>query len=344
MVYSMWSRLCEMNDEYIINHIQKKIGGRLHKCTCDCKTRSINVHVHERNGEHIRWSGNNRPWMNRTNFKRALKYVFLCEHTNTLHHCTSSCALTPIPNEDHVLVCPVSGVQWNNETEVVRSWKLTSKCMPTITSDKRDPNMYSRDKNGLVLSRTLNIKEESCKREVRRILHLLVCSEQRKHHELEKFKIGKQTALKHVNRYVKYCKAKGIVNISTVLNIYTTECYLRPNFLRIMHMYVKKIDDLTRQIYPSIMKLWSVVNVPRQFNIDIFIPAVLFIMQRGVCINGHTIIKKVPEFDIILPDANTLDEFNIVKSTFTQTKNSIRMCLRQMLEKNEPEELKKKLN
>lgn len=333
-----------MNDEYVISHIQNKIGGRIHKCTEKCKTRCINIHIHEKDGEHIRWSGNNQPWMNKSTFRRALQYVYLCTETNTIHHCTCNCNLTPIANKDHILVCPVSGVQWNNETEVVRSWKMTSKCMPTITSDKRDPNMYSRNKQGIVLSKTLNIKEESCKREVEKILHLLVCSEQRKHHELEKFKLGKQNAMKKVNRYIKFCKKTDIINVSTLLNIYITECFTRPNFLRIMHMYAKQIPSITRRLYPSIMKLWNLVNVPRQFQLSVFIPAILYIMQRGICIEGHVIIQKVTEFDIILPDANTLDEFNIIKSTFTQTKNSVRTSIRNMLKKVSPEELKNLLN
>ena len=155
-----------MNDVHIIHHIQNKIGGKPHVCTEECRTQSMNVHIHKKDGlEHIRWSGNNKPWMNKSNFVRALKYVFVCRNTGTVHHCTEECALEPVPNDDHTLACPVSGVQWNNETEVVRSWKLTSKCVPTIVSDKRDPNMYSRTKDGRVLNRTLNIKDESCKRE-----------------------------------------------------------------------------------------------------------------------------------------------------------------------------------
>ena len=134
------------------------------------------MHIHKKDGvEHIRWSGNNKPWMNKSNFVRALKYVFVCTKTGTVHHCTEECCLEPVPNDDHTLACPVSGVQWNNETEVVRSWKLTSKCVPTIISDKRDPNMFSRTKDGRVLNKTLNIKDESCKREVHKTLVLLVC-------------------------------------------------------------------------------------------------------------------------------------------------------------------------
>ena len=132
-----------MNDAYIISHIQHKLGGKPHICTSKCKTQAINVHIHEKDGQHIRWAGNNQPWMTKKTFVRALQYVFVCKETRTVHHCTESCALEPVANDDHTLACPVSGVQWNNETEVVRSWKLTSKCIPTIISDKRDPNMFN---------------------------------------------------------------------------------------------------------------------------------------------------------------------------------------------------------
>ena len=45
-------------------------------------------------------------------------------------------------------------------------------------------------------------------------------------------------------------------------------------------------------------------------------------------------------FDTILPDANTLDEFGIATSTFTQTKNTIRMCIRKLLKQYSVNELR----
>ena len=333
-----------MDDSFIISHLQQKIGGTRHICTKDCVTRPLRVHVHEKDGEHIRWAGNNQPWMNKSTFKRSLKYVFVCQSSRTVHHCTRECTLEPVPNNDHTLVCPVSGVQWDNETEVVRSWKLTSKCVPCIVSDKRDPNMYSRDVDGNVISDTLNIKDESCKRTVHKILRLLVCSQQRKAHELEKFRIGKQNALKQVNRYVKYSKKNGFVNACTAMNIYTTECFRRPNFVRIMSIYEPKLEKYTSDIYPIIMRLWKIMFKPRVFTFDIFVPAMLYIMQRGIRVNEEEVVEPYDVLEIILPDANVLDEFGIIKSTFTQTKNAIRASVRNILESMTVEDLKKKLH
>ena len=333
-----------MNDTSIIAHIQKRVGGTPHVCTEKCKCSPLRVHVHYRDGEHIRWSGNNQPWMCKDNFVRAIPYVYVCHSSRTVHHCTRECQLEPVSNNDHTLVCPVSGVQWDNETEVVRSWKLTSKCVPSIVSDKRDPNMYSRDMHGNVTSATLNIKDESCKRTVHKILHLLVCSQRRKSHELEKFRMGKQNALKQVNRYVKYAKKKGVVNISTAMNIYTSECFKRPNFLRIMHLYTDKLEAYTAKFYPVIMRLWKMTNSPRVLTFDVFVPAMLYIMQRGMKVHGVQFVEPYDELEIILPDANVLDEFGIIKSTFTQTKNAIRSAIRDIIKDTSVHTLKDQLN
>jgi hypothetical protein len=322
-----------MNDAAIVAHLQGKIGGTPHICTKDCKTSPLRVHVHEKDGQHIRWSGNNQIWMGSDTFVRALQYVYVCHETRTVHHCTRECMLEPISNDDHTLVCPVSGVQWDDKTEVVRSWKLTSKCVPSIVSDKRDPNMYSRDASGTVLSRTLNIKDESCRRSVRMTLHMLVCSQRRKSHELEKFRMSRQHAMKQVNRYIKYAKQRGVINMSTAMNIYTTECFRRVNFLRVMHVYEPHVEKYTERLYPTIRKFWSIINSSRMFTFETFVPAMLYIMQRGVCVDGVFVIEPVHVLEIVLPDANVLDEFDIAKSTFTQTKNAIRASVRALLKK-----------
>ena len=88
------------------------------------------------------------------------------------------------------------------------------------------------------------------------------------------------------------------------------------------------------------LKLWNIVEMPRQIAFDIFVPAMLYILQRGISVDGHVIIDKYELFDTILPDANTLDDFGITKSTFTQTKNTIRMCIRKLLKQYSVNELR----
>jgi len=322
-----------MDDQVVICHIQSKIGGRPHVCTKNCHARQINVHIHKRDGLHIRWSGNNQSWMNKANFCRALQYVYVCESTGTVHHCTEHCPLEPVANDDHTLVCPVSGVQWNNESEVVRSWKLTSKCVPTITADKRDPNMYSRAEDGTVNAGTLNIKNEECKREVKKFLELFVTSHARKTQELEKYKQNYASAIKLGNKFIKHCKKNGLINICTLQNIITTETYAKPIFLRVMRFYADKLDALAEEVSPIILNIWNLVIVPRQIAFHLFVPAMLFLLQRGIAVDSVVLVEKNHLLDNVLPDANTLNDFGVAKSNFTQTKNTIRMAIRTLLKK-----------
>ena len=110
-----------------------------------------------------------------------------------------------------------------------------------------------------------------------------------------------------------------------------------------MAKFEPQIGKITDDVYPIIVKLWNVVDMPRQIAFDIFVPAMLYILQRGIRVDGNVIISKYELFDTILPDANTLDDFGIAKSTFTQTKNTIRMCIRKLLHQYSVTELKELL-
>ena len=282
--------------------------------------------------------------MNKNNFKRALQYVYVCESTGTVHHCTENCPLEPIPNDDHTLVCPISGVQWYNQSEVVRSWKLTSKCVPTITADKRDPNMYSRAEDGTVRSGTLNIKNEECKREVKKFLELFVTSHARKTQEMEKYKQNYASAIKLANKFIKHSKKNNLINVCTLQNIIVTETFSKPIFLRVMRYYENKLDSLAEEISPIILNIWNLVIVPRQIAFNFFVPAMLFLLQRGIAVDSVVLVKKNDLLDHVLPDANTLNDFGVGKSNFTQTKNTIRMAIRTLLKKHSLEYIKELIN
>ena len=242
------------------------------------------------------------------------------------------------------LVCPISGVQWNNESEVVRSWKLTSKCVPTITGDKRDPNMYSRAADGSVASGTLNIKNEECKREVRKYLGLFVTSHARKTQELEKYKQNYASGLKLANKFIKHSKKQGIINICTLQNIILTETFSKPIFLRVMRFYANKLDSLAEEISPIILNVWNLVIVPKQILFVIFVPSMLFLLQRGIAVDSVVLVEKNFLLDRILPDANLLNDFGVPKSNFTQTKNTIRAALRALLKKHSLAEIRQMIN
>ena len=97
-------------------------------------------------------------------------------------------------NREHCLICPISGIQWNNATERTRSWRNTAKCLPTITTIKSDPNKFCRDVNGTVISGSQNLTLQACKIEVQNLLHLMLFSQIRKQSEFAKYLDGKQVA------------------------------------------------------------------------------------------------------------------------------------------------------
>ena len=60
-------------------------------------------------------------------------------------------------------------------------------------------------------------------------------------------------------------------------------------------------------------------------------------------VHGVQFVEPHTDLEIILPDANVLDEFDIVKSTFTQTKNAIRSAIRDIIKSTSVHTLKDKL-
>jgi hypothetical protein len=204
--------------------------------------------------------------------------------------------------------------------------------------------MYSRSADGTVQEGTLNIKNEECKREVKNFLELFVTSHARKTQELEKYKQGYASAIKLGNKFIKYSKKQGIINICTLQNIITTETFSKPIFLRVMRFYEDKLDALAEEISPIILNIWNLVIVPRQISFDIFVPSMLFLLQRGIAVDSVVLVKKNDLLDRILPDANTLNDFGVGKSNFTQTKNTIRMAIRTLLKKHSLEEIRQMIN
>ena len=111
-----------------------------------------------------------------------------------------------------------------------------------------------------------------------------------------------------------------------------------------MRFYVDKLDALAEEISPIILKIWNLVIVPRQIAFSLFVPAMLFLLQRGIAVDSVVLVEKNHLLDRILPDANTLNDFSVSKSSFTQTKNSIRASIRALLKKNSLQEIREMIN
>jgi|TARA_B110001452_G_scaffold266780_1_gene274574 hypothetical protein len=295
-----------------------------HTCTETCCIDNPSAVIVKRNGYNkVLWEWN-KPMVGDT-FVQRVNNIYVCKSSRKVHLCTSACP-HKIMNDEHCLICPISGMQWNNDTERTRSWKNTAKCLPTITTIKSDPNKFCRDINGSVISGSQNLTMQACKLEVDNLLKLMLFSQIRKQSEFSKYIDGRNTGHKRINKYAKHCQLLGKpVNISTMCTLYVNTVFKQPNFFRTQ----QTID--TSSIYTQytniLIAYWKVLLINHSFKL--FIPSCLYLMRSGVCVDGIYVIDQCVHLENILPEASTLDLYGIHKAQFTHTKNLILKEIRQ---------------
>ena len=254
---------------------------------------------------------------------RRINNMYVCKSSKKVHLCTVNCP-HKIMNDEHCLICPISGIQWNNDTERTRSWKNTAKCLPTITTIKSDPNRNCRDVNGSVIAGSQNLTMQACKLEVHTLLNAMLFSQIRKQSEFAKYIEGSSMGQKRINKYSKHCQYSGIpVNVSTMCTLYINTVFKQPNFFRTQNCIDHNI--LSQYTY-TLVSYWKVLLGNISFTQ--FIPSCMYLMRRGVRVDGVYVIAQCPPLDHALPEASTLDLYGIHKAQFTHTKNLILKVIR----------------
>ena len=250
---------------------------------------------------------------------RRVNNIYVCKKNKNVHLCTSECS-NKIMNQEHCLICPISGMQWNNDTERTRSWKNTAKCMPTIATIKSDPNRFCRDVNGSVISGSQNLTIQACKMEVEDLLFRMLFSQIRKQSEFSKYLDACGGAHKRINKYSRYCiQNNKPINISTMTTLYTNAVFQRPSYFRMEQTFHR--DGVYKEYTQLLVLYWKTI-LP-SFMFSLFIPSCLYLMRSGVVVDGIPIIKRCTDLEKLLPEASTLDLYGIQKATFTHTKNTI---------------------
>jgi len=324
-----------IDDKDVANQLQrmmKKTAG--HVCSEQCTIENpIAVVVQRGSNQTIMWEWN-KP-LPSDKLIRRVNNIYVCKKNKNVHLCTSECS-NKIMNQEHCLICPISGMQWNNDTERTRSWKNTAKCMPTITTIKSDPNRFCRDVNGSVISGSQNLTIQACKMEVEDLLFRMLFSQIRKQSEFSKYLDACSGAHKRINKYSRYCILNNKpVNVSTMTTLYTNAVFQRPNYFRIEQTINR--ESVYREYTSLLVVYWKTI-LP-SFMFSLFIPSCLYLMRSGVSVNGIPIIKRCPDLEKLLPEASTLDLYGIQKATFTHTKNIILKEIR----KKDPEKLHRKI-
>jgi hypothetical protein len=192
--------------------------------------------------------------------------------------------------------------------------------MPSISTIKSDPNRFCRDVDGAVISGSQNLTAQACRIEVVTLLKLMLFSQIRKQSEFSKYIDGTSEANKRLNKYVRHCKHKSIpINVCNMCTLYTTAVFNQPNFFRSW----KSIDisNMYNTYTATLTAYWYCLAPDIAFAL--FIPACLYLMRSGVTVDGVQIIMRSRELEHILPEASTLDLYQVQKAAFTNIKNLI---------------------
>lgn len=331
-----------MEDSYVVEQLRLLIKPQHHQCTEECEIIVPKIYIYKKDGnEYIHWQFKPKePWMNEHTLVRRVENIYVCKATRSVHHCHAECTAPKITNREHCLVCPISGLQWDNSTEEVKSWKLAAKCAPTLTVDKRDPNMFFRNTDGTLnnSSATLNVHVHAQTQQVAELLDTLLFSFIRIRIELSKYVEGVRNGNKALNKYRRICTQKNRKkNLSRMSVIFLHAKFRRPNFLRIMDKCKAQKADMFERISKQVVGMHHCLS--RHYKIAApfrtFACSCIYLIKHGLYHNVW-ILPRDPAFASILPEANMLGQFQIEKPLFTQTKNQILEALRNMLQHHDP--------
>jgi len=321
-----------------------------HSCdfrTCDIE--NLSVEIHKVNGKFVILCKYIKPpeGISKDTLYKTIYSIYLCRNTGKIHYCHPQCDGGRITNNDNCNVCCVSGVQYESET--VRSWQISSRCVPTVIQDKRDPNMFNRDSEGRVIKKGVhNIKITQCIIIANEFLHRLLFSRTRMQCEEHKYREKKKHAEKVVNKYRRYCdrqnKPKNYIHI---LTIYIHALNQKQTFTSLICKTKKEQEKIVNQYTQQIITYWKMflnktLTQNNTFSFKIFAPACLYIMRSGLMMGGVFIIEKSRYLESALPEANGLHLYNINKPSLTQGQKHILKCIRETVENKilTPQQLK----
>jgi hypothetical protein len=268
-------------------------------------------------------------WANRGTLKRQIHNVYMCCATGSSHWCDEQCRTTYIDHSDGGYVCMISGIRY----ESIKSDTWFAPHQITATQQEmKDP---------LKLVRNTNFKvDENSTETIRRQQHLYVSeqqiqsilfSDERLYMEQRKYVEMRHEAEKVVQKYIKSCEKKGQITVFThIVQLYINQMNRRHIFRNLLPTKQTK-ESITEKYAKAACDYWSLITrrlplgiqTPALFPIKIFTISILYIMKGGLSLGGVWVIPTDPYLASVLPEANTLDSYQINKPAFTQCKNNI---------------------
>lgn len=319
--------------------IKRNVGD--HKCSYNtCNIVNLTIEIHKQNGKfYICCKYLKSPlWICKETLVKTFYNIYLCKDSGKIHYCHKDCDGGRITNNDNCNVCLVSGVQY--ESEIVRSWQISSRCIPTVLQDKRDPHMYSRSADGRVKNSGIhNIKVTQCVLICEEFIKKLLFSRKRMLAEMHKRKEYKKESEKIVNKYRRYCERSNKPKVYLhSLTLYIHNIKRKPIFTRLIAKSKEEQADIIKKYTMEIISYWKMfitktIAQHSTFSFKVFVPACLYIMRNGLFMNGVDIIAKSRYLESALPEANGLHLYSINKPSLTHGQKHIVKIIRETVEK-----------
>jgi len=278
------------------------------------------------------------PWANRGTLKRQIRNVYMCCATGRAHFCNEQCSCTDVDHSDGGHVCRISGIRYDS----IKSDTWFTKHRVTAThQENKDPLKLVRNTDFQINQLSMDtIRQQQHQFISKQQVSTILFSNERLFMEQRKYVEMKTEAEKVVQKYIKTCEKKNqIVNFTHLVQLYINQMNRRHIFRNLLPQN-DSVDNIITKYASLTCRLWSLIiqrfplgqTTPALFPIKMFVISILYIMKAGLCVGGVMVIPGDPYLTSVLPEANTLDAYNINKPAFTACKNNILKAYREAVE------------
>lgn len=254
--------------------------------------------------------------------------LYVCTVNGVPHWCGNRCEHQE--RDQYGYVCKMSGRR--SESAISDTWVPQYRISAT-SQESKDPKALGElvHTGGGRVVKSLNHLEYASK-----TVFNLLFSTTRMFAEQRKYADQKVESEKMVARYIKQQTVeKNMACYTTIIEKYIHTMRSR----RIFFALVPKCSNAERlsNIYAEkIVQFWRVITQktpfgqtnPNTFSFVNFVCPALYMMRNGLVISNVHVIPRCQLLCTLLPEANTLDNYDVSKPMFTQTKNNILKALR----------------
>lgn len=278
---------------------------------------------------------NHPAWCNRGTLKKQYRNLYMCCETGKSHWCDEQCDCTNIDHSDGGYVCRISGIRYENIKS--DTWFMDHRVTATHQENKDPLKLVRNTEFKVNTMSTDTIRQQQHEFISRQQVQSIMFSKDRLYMEQRKYVEMKNEAEKVVQKYIKTCEKSGqAVIFSNIVQLYINQMNRRHIFRNLIPKD-RTIESVVIQYAKLTCDYWTMLTrkfplgmqTPALFPIKTFIVSIMYIMKGGLCLGGVQVIPKDPYLASILPEANTLDSYNINKPAFTACKNNILKAYRE---------------